>query len=264
MATRYLQGTRFNDLLRARNDGATHFIKGYSGDDLLIGGFGNDHLDGGADDDILYGDDGMDVLAGGSGNDRLDGGKGFDKAIFGNANNRIDLRSTRAQYTGEGFDTLINIEAVNGGGGDDLIIGNALANLLEGGSGDDKLYGLNGDDRLDGGSGDDRLVGGLGQDVMTGGRGKDTFYVGHGGDVDMITDFRDFGDEVVFVNTIDSLGVEVLENSLKIYDGDIAPENLYVTISGIPDDAFYTANAEGVTMGGVILGGSGTDVIFGN
>jgi len=77
MATRYLQGTRLNDLLKARNDGATHFIKGYSGDDLLIGGFGND---------------------------RLDGGKGFDKAIFGNADNRIDLRSTRAQYTGEGFD----------------------------------------------------------------------------------------------------------------------------------------------------------------
>ena len=234
MATRYLQGTRLNDLLRARNDGATHFIKGYSGDDLLIGGFGND---------------------------RLDGGKGFDKAIFGNTNNRIDLRSTRAQYTGEGFDTLINIEAVNGGGGNDLIIGNALANLLEGGSGDDKLYGLNGDDRLDGGSGDDLLVGGLGQDVMTGGRGKDTFYVGHGGDVDMITDFRDFGDEVVFVNTIDSLGIEVLENTIKIYDGYIAPENLYVTISGIPDGATYTANAEGVIMNGVIFGVSGTDII---
>ena len=261
MATRYLQGTRFNDLLKARNDGATHFIKGYSGDDLLIGGFGNDHLDGGADDDILYGDDGMDVLAGGSGNDRLDGGKGFDKAIFGNADNRIDLRSTRAQYTGEGFDTLINIEAVNGGGGNDLIIGNALANLLEGGSGDDKLYGLNGDDRLDGGSGDDLLVGGLGQDVMTGGSGQDTFSVGHGGDVDMITDFRDFGDEVVFVNTIDSLGIEVLENSLKIYDGDIAPENLYVTISGIPDDAAFYVNPEGMEMWGVITTGSASDRI---
>ena len=43
---------------------------------------------------------------------------------------------------------------------------------------------------------------------MTGGRGKDTFSVGHGGDIDMITDFRDFGDEVVFVNTIDSLGID--------------------------------------------------------
>jgi len=261
MATRYLQGTRFNDHIKARNDGATHFIKGYSGDDVLIGGFGNDYLDGGADDDILYGADGMDVLSGGRGNDRLDGGKGFDKAIFGNANNRIDLRSTRAQYTGEGFDTLINIEAVNGGGGDDLIIGNALGNLLEGAAGNDKLYGLDGNDRLDGGRGDDDLIGGLGQDVMTGGRGKDTFYVGHGGDVDLITDFRDYGDQVVFANTIDSLGIEVSENSLKIYEGDIAPENLYVTISGIPDDAFYTANAEGVTMGGVITTGSGSDSI---
>lgn len=75
MATRYLQGTRFNDHIKARNDGATHFIKGYSGDDMLTGGIGNDHLDGGADDDILYGADGMDVLSGGRGNDRVDGGR---------------------------------------------------------------------------------------------------------------------------------------------------------------------------------------------
>ena len=261
MGTRYFHESRLNELLLARNDGATLFIKGYSGDDLLIGGFGNDDLYGGADDDILYGDDGSDVLAGGSGNDRLDGGKGFDKAIFGNTHNRIDLRSTRAQYTGEGCDTLINIEAVNGGGGDDLIIGNALANLLEGGSGDDKLYGLNGDDRLDGGRGDDLLYGGLGQDVMTGGSGQDTFYVGGGGDADTITDFRDFGDEVVYAKTLDVMGIEVLDNTLKIYDGYIAPENLYVTISGIPDGATYTANAEGVIMNGVIFGVSGTDII---
>lgn len=58
---------------------------------------------------------------------------------------------------------------------------------------------------------------------MTGGSGKDTFYFGHGGEADMITDFRDYGDQVVFANTIDSLGIEVLENSLKIYEGDIAP-----------------------------------------
>lgn len=261
MATRYLHGTLFNDRLKARNDGATHFIKGYSGDDLLIGGFGNDHLDGGAGDDNLYGANGMDVLAGGRGNDRLDGGKGFDKAIFGNANNRIDLRNTRAQNTGEGFDTLVNIEAVHGGGGKDLIIGNALANLLEGGSDDDKLYGLDGNDRLDGGSGDDFLVGGVGRDVMTGGTGKDTFYVGHGGDADTITDFRDYGDQVIFANTLDFLGVEVLENSMKIYDGDIAPENLYVTINGIPDDASFFANPEGVVMWGGITTGNASDWI---
>ena len=97
---------------------------------------------------------------------------------------------------------------------------------------------------------------------MTGGSGQDTFYVGGDGEPDTITDFRDFGDEVVFVNTIDSLGIEVLENSLKIYDGDIAPENLYVTIKGIPDDAFYTMNSEGVTMWGVInTSGDGSNEI---
>jgi serralysin len=52
-----------------------------------------------------------------------------------------------------------------GGGGADKITGNALANHLSGGDGNDILNGLTGNDRLDGGPGSDILDGGAGSDI---------------------------------------------------------------------------------------------------
>ncbi|WP_160000514.1 S8 family serine peptidase [Roseomonas sp. 18066] len=57
------------------------------------------------------------------------------------------------------------IENAIGGDGDDVLIGNALANHLQGGRGDDHLQGGAGDDILEGGLGDDLLEGGLGDDL---------------------------------------------------------------------------------------------------
>ena len=62
-----------------------------AGDDKLIGGAGNDWLEGGAGDDLLQGGGGndtliggtgIDLLDGGGGNDRLSGGQGTDVFIF--------------------------------------------------------------------------------------------------------------------------------------------------------------------------------------
>ena len=52
---------------------ATH-LRGFDGDDMLIGG---------ADKDGLFGGDGNDTLSGGDGDDRLVGGKGDDSLIGG-------------------------------------------------------------------------------------------------------------------------------------------------------------------------------------
>ena len=60
------------------------------------------------------------------------------------------------------------IEHAVGGRGDDLLVGNAVANRLEGRGGDDRLEGGGGDDRLIGGPGADRLVGGPGADRFLG------------------------------------------------------------------------------------------------
>ncbi len=58
--------------------------------------------------------------------------------------------------------------------GDDTFNGDALANIANGGEGDDRLFGGAGDDQLFGGAGDDTLQGGAGNDLLQGGAGNDT------------------------------------------------------------------------------------------
>jgi serralysin len=66
------------------------------------------------------------------------------------------------------------LENVIGGAFRDLIIGNVLDNVLEGGGGADALYGLSGDDTLHGGAQNDLIIDGLGNTTATGGSGNDT------------------------------------------------------------------------------------------
>ena len=56
------------------------------------------------------------------------------------------------------------IENVIAGSGDDVIVGNAIANDLGGRTGNDRLWGSGGDDILEGGAGADRLDGDAGMD----------------------------------------------------------------------------------------------------
>jgi serralysin len=68
-----------------------------------------------------------------------------------------------------------NIENAIGGAGNDTITGNALANVLQGGDGNDQLFGGAGNDTLQGGAGNDTLQGGAGTDNLWGGAGADVF-----------------------------------------------------------------------------------------
>ena len=63
---------------------------------------------------------------------------------------------------------------VDGGYGNDTIMGGPGADKLAGGQGDDVIEGEAGDDSLFGGSGNDRIEGGSGHDSMGGGSGGDT------------------------------------------------------------------------------------------
>jgi len=83
-------------------------------------------------------------------------------------------------------------DTLNGGDGDDILIGLGGNDTLNGGNGNDILAGGAGNDTLIGNGGDDILIGGLGGDTITGGTGKDTFLWqkgGLGGGLDHITDF---------------------------------------------------------------------------
>jgi serralysin len=67
-------------------------------------------------------------------------------------------------------------ENANGGIGNDLLLGNTLANVLVGRSGNDFLLGEDGADSLSGDDGHDNVFGGSGSDTLSGGAGNDHIY----------------------------------------------------------------------------------------
>lgn len=96
--------------------------------------------------------------------------------------------------------------------GDDLVRGNAFADVLHGYLGNDTLIGGAGSDTITGDDGNDQLSGGVGRDVLTGGGGSDSLFGNLGNDVlnggagdDLIQ--GDGGDD----NVIGSVGRDTLD-----------------------------------------------------
>ncbi|MDR0808332.1 MAG: hypothetical protein LBE86_04270 [Gemmobacter sp.] len=150
-------------------------LTGNSQANRLEGGRGADLLIGRAGDDTLVGGKGNDSLIGGEGNDLFLGGPGTDWAIYeGQVAVKVSLALSGPQVTGQGTDTLIGIEALQGGAGHDQLTGNGGANWLAGGAGNDLLIGGAGRDWLSGGPGNDILIGGSGADrfVFEGGQDR--------------------------------------------------------------------------------------------
>lgn len=140
-----LEGTDRNDL-----------ILGFEGDDELEGKDGDDCLVGGPGEDKIKGKDGNDVIDGGSGDDqRLDGDRG-DDLIFGGAG-EDELEGDRGNDELHGGD---NDDELDGGRGRDVLFGEGGDDEMDGGSDDDFLDGGPGDDELDGGSDTDECVNG--------------------------------------------------------------------------------------------------------
>ena len=182
------------------------FLYGMGGNDTLNGGAGNDVLDGGEGADNLQGGTGNDKMTGGAGNDRLDGGEGADVMVGGLGNDTYIVDNNGDVVT-EGLNggtdavqtTLHNYTLTNNvenlvftGTGAFTGRGNAIANTITGGSGNDFLYGMGGNDTLyggagndalDGGDGADNLQGGAGNDKLTGGAGNDRLEGGQGDDI---------------------------------------------------------------------------------
>lgn len=221
-----------NDIVKF-SGGSGQNVQLGDGADTYTGGTASDYvIDGGGNDTIKLGsanDTYEAVTAAGTGvdgTDTVDGGAGlFDhytafnatKSVFINldgANRTVDatlLLAKTASGDEIGTDKLNGFESVQGGDGDDIIIGNASANNLTGGAGNDKLFGLGGNDEifdfsgtnelyggdgndrlstfgsvgdlLDGGKGNDDLRGGSGINTMLGGDGNDQIAGGSAGDL---------------------------------------------------------------------------------
>jgi Ca2+-binding RTX toxin-like protein len=135
------------------------------GNDVITAGTGDTYLGGDADDDVMTGGPGDDVLRVTSGNDTADGGGGTDTCTYFNQFGAVtaDLRITTQQDTGAGgLDTMTGCENLEGGDGNDTLIGTDGPNVIDGGSsgfeaGADTLIGLGGNDHLIGFGGADAL-----------------------------------------------------------------------------------------------------------
>lgn len=220
-----INGLAGDDILNAL--GTNDTLNGGSGNDRLNGNGGNDTLNGGADNDQLFGGAGNDFLNGGAGRDILNGGTGrdfivadgdggiyrgeadndrmfsglgpetmdggtgvdlIDHTIF-NGNYVFNMATGLTNFDGESY---TNFENATMGGGNDIVTGNAAANVINGGAGNDALIGGAGVDTLNGGTGNDKIVAdgdggtyrgeadddlmfsGIGSETMDGGTGVDT------------------------------------------------------------------------------------------
>ena len=203
-----LIGGSGNDQLFGESGNDTLLGKG--GFDLLFGGNDNDTLTGGDADDQVFGQSGTDraIWNPGDDTDLNEGGAGTDTTEV-NGGNGAEQFTTTANGTRVRFDRLnpapfsIDIGTsetlvLNANGGDDSFsaTGNLAALIaitVDGGAGNDNLLGSNGIDVLLGGAGNDFADGQQSNDVALLGAGDDTFQwdPGDGSDVIEGQDGRD-------------------------------------------------------------------------
>jgi hypothetical protein len=207
----FLDGTRADDWLEVDENVpsyASATLRGEYGTDTLIGGRGDDSLDGSPSNttyptDVLKGRGGDDALTygalldGGAGSDLLiasicsgehvEGGPGVDSVSFARTQGGVEAQiggaavfapvNTSHQHrpAGCGGDPTVppahidgSVERIEGSRWGDVLIGNEGPNTLLGRGGDDQLLGRGGDDILVGGQGRDQLFGQQGFDRLYG------------------------------------------------------------------------------------------------
>src|ERR1043165_2878150 len=179
-----------NDMLFGQSGNDTLLGKG--GNDLLFGGDGNDTLTGGDGDDQMFGQAGNDRMIWNPGDDSdlMEGGDGIDTAEVngGNGSEHFTLTANGSRVRFDRADPApftLDIGTtekivVNMNGGDDTFSATGdLASLIsvtvDGGAGNDTILGSNGNDTLLGGDGNDFIDGNQGSDTALLGAGDDVF-----------------------------------------------------------------------------------------
>lgn len=189
---------------------AIEHVIGSPKDDIITGTYLANNISAGAGNDVMYGWGGNNRLDGGAGIDTLDfswitqpGDYGGGLSVVFSGTGQGSAHHTKGFQSDVGVDAFFAIEKfkggsnadridarlaggsleIDGGGGNDTIIGSSAGHLFRGGAGDDILYGNGGADRLEGGAGHDLLDGGTGIDVLVGSAGNDTYVVDNAGDI---------------------------------------------------------------------------------
>ncbi|NET71246.1 MAG: polysaccharide lyase family 7 protein, partial [Sphaerospermopsis sp. SIO1G2] len=126
---------------------------------------------------------------------------------------------------------------LNGGSGDDSLVGGDIAETLKGRQGDDVVLGNGGDDYLWGNDGDDTLYGGVGVDTIKGGDGRDVFVFTRLDEAsDYIKDFRPHDDKIDVR--------EVLQDAVG-FKRDTALEDGFIALQQKGDDVELLIDLDG-------------------
>ena len=224
----------------------------------------------------------------------FDGGDGIDTADFSQISSSVVVSlqgssQVDLQVSGLAVGTLIDIESIIGGSGDDQLTGDFSTNVLTGGAGNDTLIGGGGNDTLNGGTGEDWLEGGLGDDALAGGEGSDAYLVTQlDGGSDTITDSGGIADKLVwswdaeasgYHLTAERVGVLGTSLELKTHVGDSLAQTTMVvgqysalgsTNSAAPSTAvewFELHNNAGSNLFRIVdsmVGGTGDELLVGS
>jgi Ca2+-binding RTX toxin-like protein len=206
------------------------------------------------------------VINGGNGNDTITF-LGLDPLFAtsitvneASGNNRIDTSALARGVT------------VNGGLGNDTILGGSSADNLTGGAGFDSLLGGVGNDSLDGGNDNDTLNGASGNDLLLGGTGNDQIIAGagndslNGGDGNDLLSGQSGRDTILGGIGADTLNGATDNDSLDGGDGndrlngDLGTNTL---LGGLGVDLLIESGDANYTLTNSALTGLGTDSLTG-
>ncbi|MCW5738301.1 MAG: FG-GAP repeat protein [Enhydrobacter sp.] len=167
----------------------------------------------------------------------------FGRASIGGPQNWLGTSADEV-HVGSAFADVLNgaggDDDLQGIGGDDLLIGGEGNDTLDGGEHNDALYGGAGLDFLAGLGGNDLLDGGADADSLIGGAGDDTYVVDNAGDT--VTESASQGTDTVESDVDYTLGINL--------------ENL--TLRGAAD-----LNGTGNAVANVLIGNTGDNVLDG-
>jgi Ca2+-binding RTX toxin-like protein len=274
-----LEGSSLNDSLVG--DGANNILYGLEGNDSLFGGAGADTLYGGAGNDTLDGGTDADVMAGGEGDDTYYVDNAAD-VVVENTGGGIDTVVITFDYTltDPNVENLIltgTAKKGTGSAGANIITANAnFSNTLDGGAGNDTLIGSANADVLDGGSGADSLIGGAGDDLYIVDNTGDVIVELAGGGTDTVQSSINYTlganlERLTLTGTTATQGtgnalnnIIVANNAGNLLDGADGADSL---VGGTGSDSLMGGTGNDTLDGGTgndsLNGGSGHDSLIG-
>jgi Ca2+-binding RTX toxin-like protein len=211
-------------------------------DNVLRGGDGDDTLEDDTGNDTLIGGAGADQMTGGAGDDTYSVDDAGDVVVELAAGGTDTVRTTLASYVLADNVEILQFDGTGAFAG----TGNALANTITGGTGNDTLDGGLDRDTLRGGAGNDVLIGGAGADKLVGGAGADMFVFRDTGDStrasrDTILGFT-VGTDVIDLTQIDG-GFQALQ-TVTSAPATIGAHSLVAFVLGNGNTVLYANNTD--------------------